>query len=85
VSELEHEHEFNGPPKRGRIEMCVGYRCTAQRIGTGRRWRDLTAAERTKVTIFMMEQLAVADALRIIHGERWRGHPYFKGSGRAVR
>lgn len=64
-----HEHEFDGPPKRGHVHMCVDRKCTALRIGTGHRWRELTPREQTEVTIKMMEDIVIAQTGVIIHGQ----------------
>lgn len=63
-----HEHEFDGPPKRGHVGMCVDRNCTAIRVGTGKRWREPTATELVTITARMMEDMAVAQAMTIIHG-----------------
>lgn len=67
-----HEHEFDGKPTEGLVRMCVDRNCTALRVGTGRKWRELTGTELVSVTARMMEDIAVAQAMTIIHG-RERG------------
>lgn len=79
----EHEHEFDGKPTRGHLACCVDRNCNEWRVGTGRRWRELTSAEHTSLTIKQMEDLVVFDTMQIIHGKE-RGAAkarYFLGYG----
>lgn len=65
----EHEHEFDGSPKRNLVRICVDRNCRELRIGTGKRWRKLTADEYITVTAHMMEAISIAQAMQIIHGK----------------
>lgn len=70
MSEVEtHEHEFEGSPEKGRVGMCIDRNCTAVRVGTGRKWREPTGSEQLSITARMMEDIAIADAMIIIHGK----------------
>lgn len=58
-----------GEPRPGVVQMCRADDCTALRIGTRRgRWRELTFDEQSAVTAHMMQAIAIADAMVIIHG-----------------
>lgn len=64
-----HEHEFDGAPKKGLVRMCVDRKCLEMRVGTGKRWRELTPTERINVTLHMMEANIIAQTGIIIHGK----------------
>ena len=68
----EHQHQFDAAPDMGHLACCVDRRCVEWRVGIGREWRELTAAERTELTIFQMEDLVYRPDREIIHGEHWR-------------
>jgi hypothetical protein len=65
---IDHDHEFAGPPEDGAIRMCVDRRCVYTAVGTGTEWRDPTPEEQTKITLFMWQDVIVAEAMQIIHG-----------------
>lgn len=64
----DHEHDF-GQPRYRWIAMCAYHDCTELRVGTRNgRHRTLTSDELIAVTAKMMQDVAVAQAMRIIHG-----------------
>lgn len=65
----EHEHEFDGPPDRGALRMCVDRHCTEWRVGTGTAWRELTSNEHTSLTLLQWEDLIMVEAMQVIHGK----------------
>jgi hypothetical protein len=69
---MNHEHVFAVPRYRV-VTMCSVEGCTEMRVGTRRgRLRSLTPDEVVSVIARMMEDIAVAEAMTVIHG-RERG------------
>lgn len=65
---MTHEHQF-GEPKFRVVQMCAVEGCVEMRIGTKRgRFRDLTTDERIAVTARQIEDIALVQAMQIIHG-----------------
>ena len=73
----EHEHDFGLDPRQapiGTARMCRAPDCTHWGVRhRGRvRWEDPTADESIRLTAHMMRDIAIAQAMQIIHG-RERG------------
>ena len=66
---VDHDHEYGGPPDEGMVRMCIDRRCHHVAVGTGAAWREPTSTEQTSITIFMMRDTIVADAMTMIHGQ----------------
>lgn len=64
----EHEHNF-GTPRPGACQMCSVPECFEWGIWTGTEWREPTAEERVQITLIMMEDVIVHDAMVLIHGK----------------
>jgi hypothetical protein len=65
---VDHDHEFDGPPDVGMVRMCIDRRCHYVAVGTGDSWRDPTPIEQTNITLFMWNEVIIAEAMQIVHG-----------------
>lgn len=73
MSEVRHEHVF-GPAKFQHLVWCQVAGCPEVMVGTKRgRLRPLTVDERISLIARMMEDIAVEQAMALIHGPE-RGH-----------
>ena len=66
---VDHDHEYDGAPDDGIVRMCVDRRCHHVAVGTGTAWREPTTAEQTEITLFMMNDVIIAEAMQMIHGK----------------
>lgn len=63
----DHEHRYpEGSSPEGTVVFCLD--CAAWQVSTGAGLREPTAQERVTVVARMMEDVAYAQALQIIHG-----------------
>lgn len=66
-----HQHAYGPPAERGIVRQCIaGDGCAHLNVvdhGTGQ-WRDLTGTELLNVTAHMMEDIAITQAMQIVHG-----------------
>jgi hypothetical protein len=67
-----HIHDFGRPTGAGHVQMCLGDpACVEWRVADHlwpHPWRPLTGTEKVAVTARMMEDIAIAQAMTIIHG-----------------
>lgn len=68
----DHEHDFGPVGDRLTAAMCRDPDCVEWGVSTGKRWREPTSAESVSLALRMIEDVAMADALVMIHG-RERG------------
>lgn len=64
----DHEHVFGPVKPKGTIGFCRVEGCAEMRVANWAIWRKLTVDEQISVTAYMMEELAMVDAMRMIHG-----------------
>jgi hypothetical protein len=65
---VDHDHEFDGPPDENIVRMCIDRRCHYVAVGTGTAWREPTPTESTNITLFMWNEVIVAQAMQMVHG-----------------
>jgi hypothetical protein len=66
----DHEHDFGGYQGPRKLAWCRHPDCMEVRVGDRRGvWRKLNADETISLTAHMIEAIAIADAMVIVHGQ----------------
>lgn len=65
----EHLHVYPERPQEGAVEVCRVRDCPEWRVWNGMFWRKLSGTELIDLTAILMEDIAIGQAMTIIHGE----------------